>query len=422
MKKNIFIILLLIFGTITAFSQTGIVITKKVIDEKTKEPLIFAHVYIKKLSTGTFTDENGYFTLTIPKSSINDSITISFIGYETLNIKISKIKKENILLTPKINMLEEVAIVASYNPKKILKKVRKKLRKNYPLNNPFCAKTFLREYYKKDSSTVQMFEATITMKTKGTKYNHIFNNAEFDIDTINYFYRADYYEYYFEFMFGSKYQSEVYIPKEKGVYNIDSVFYDNNNKYISITFVPKMSDSLTSYKYETLILPDGSEYEMYSEQNTKRDKSDQYSSLEHYVINLKDYAVTEWSDSYISLGKPSGFYRDNSYEKKLDLHFKYEKIGSKYFIKQKSFNGTVNFAKKNNVYKNLFSIKVFEEILFNNIKTNCTDTIITPYIYLKPSEFIKKYKNKIYPSTIDIFEDDIKKDHLKDIKKENIIQ
>ena len=189
MKKNIFIILLLIFETITAFSQTGIVITNKVVDEKSKEPLVFAHIFIKKLSTGTFTDENGYFTLTIPKSSINDTITVSFIGYETLNIKISKIKNENILLTPKINMLEEVAIVASYNPKKILKKVHKNLKKNYPLNTPFCAKTFFREYYKKDSSTVHMFEASITLKTKGIKKNHIYNNAEFDIDTINYFYQ-----------------------------------------------------------------------------------------------------------------------------------------------------------------------------------------------------------------------------------------
>ena len=272
MKKNIFIILFLIFETITAFSQTGIVITKKVVDAKSKEPLIFAHIYIKKITTGTFTDENGYFTLIIPKSSINDTITVSFIGYETLKIKISEIKSRNILLTPKINMLEEVAIVAKYNPKKIFKKVRKNLKKNYPLNTPFCAKTFFREYYKKDSSTVQMFEATITMKTKGVKYNHIFNNAEFDIDNINYFYRADYSQYYFEFMLGDKYQSEVYIPKQKGKYNIDSVFYKNNEKYISITFVPKMSDSIPSYKYETLVLNVNGVYEEIPNEETYKIK------------------------------------------------------------------------------------------------------------------------------------------------------
>ena len=203
-----------------------------------------------------------------------------------------------------------------------------------------------------------MFEAKIAIKTKGSKYNHIFNNAEFNIDTINYFYRADYDEYYFEFMFGSKYQSKVYIPKEKGVYNIDSVFYDNNDKYISITFVPKMSDSISFYKYETLVLNDGSEYEIALEYNIKRDKTIQYSLSEHYVINLKDYAVTEWTDSYISLGKPKGFYKNNSYEKQFNLHFKYEKIGGKYFIKQKSFNGVVLFVNSNDIYKKLFSAKI----------------------------------------------------------------
>ena len=423
MKKNIFIILLLIFETITAFSQTGVVITSKVIDAESKEPLVFAHVSVKNLSTGTFTDENGYFTLAIPKSSINDTLTISFIGYETLNLIISKIKHEDILLTPKVNMIEEIAIVASYNPKKIFKKVRKNLKKNYPLNTPFCAKTFFREYYKKDSSTVHMFEASITMKTKGIKYNDIYNNAEFDIDTINYFYRADYNEYYFEFMLGAKYQSTVYIPKGKGKYNIDSVFYKNNEKYISITFIPKMSDSILSYKYAILVLPDGTEYELpVLEQKVKRDESNQYSLSEHYIINLKDYAVTEWSDLYVSLGKPYGFYKNNSYEKKINLYHKYEKIGDKYFVKQQSFNTVINFVNRNNVYKNLFTIKVFDEIVYNNIETNCLNTDLTPYIYGHLPEFIEKYKDKIHPSTINVFEDDIKKDYLKDIKKENIIK
>lgn len=422
MKKNIFIILLLIFETISAFSQIGVVITNKIIDKETKKPLAFANVVVKKLSTGTFTDKNGYFSLTIPKSSINDTLTISFIGYETLNLKISQIRNKDILLTPKVNMIKEIAIVASYNPKKIFKKIRRNLKKNYPLNTPFCAKTFFREYYKKDSSTVQMFEATITMKTKGIKYNDIFYNAEFDIDTINYFYRADYEQYYFEFMLGSKYQSAVYLPKGKGNYNIDSVFYKNNEKYISITFIPKMSDSLTSYKYEKLVLPDGTVYDLPPVINqTQRDKSIQYSLSEHYIINLKDYAVTEWSDSYISLGKPSSCFKNNSYEKKFTSYCKYEKTGNKYFVKQQSFDGIINFADRNDIYKNLYSVNVFEEILYDNIETNCFDPELNKYVFMPPTKFIEKYKDKIHLSTIDVFEDDIKKDYLKYIKKENII-
>ena len=423
MKKNIFIILLLIFETISAFSQIGVVITSKIVDKETNEPLVFANVAIKKLSTGTFTDENGYFTLTIPKSSINDTLTISFIGYETLNLKISQIKNEDILLTPKVNMIEEIAIVANYNPKKIFKKVRKNLRKNYPLNTPFCAKTFFREYYKKDSSTVHMFEASITMKTKGTKKRYIYI-SEFDIDTINYFYRADNNEYYLEFMLGAKYQSRVYTPKGKGTYNIDSIFYKNNEKYISITFIPKISDSIASnLKYAMLVLPDGTTYDLsVIEKKVKTNESSQYTFSEHYIINLKDYAVTEWSDLYVSLGKPYGFYKNNSYEKKFTLYHKYEKIGDKYFVKQQSFNGVINYADKNDVYKNLFTVKVFKEILYNHVETNCLDTELIPYVYMNPSQFIRKYKNKIYPSTIDIFEDDIKKDYLKDVKEENLIK
>ena len=76
----------------------------------------------------------------------------------------------------------------------------------------------------------------------------------------------------------------------------------------------------------------------------------------------------------------------------------------------------------NDVYKNLFTVKIFDEILYNNVETNCLDTELTPYVFMHPPEFIKKYKDKIHLSTIDVFEDDIKKDYLKDIKKENIIK
>ena len=422
MKKNIFIILLLIFETITAFSQTGIVITNKVVDEKSKEPLVFAHIFIKKLSTGTFTDENGYFTLTIPKTTINDTITVSFIGYETLNIKISKIKNENILLTPKINMLEEVAIVASYNPKKIFKNVHKNLKKNYPLETPYCAKTFYREYLKKDSLTEQMFEAKITVKEKGIKFKYE-KYSEFDIDTINYFYRSNYNYYWGDFMFMLLYYDEPYTPSQKGKYNIDSVFYKNNEKYISITFIPKSSDTIVYDTYETIKLQDGEEFTIYSQQKIKKEKSYQYSFSEHYIIYLKDYAITEYSSSYKLLGKPvrASLRIMKEYKKSNKIFISYEKKDNKYFVKRIYRDAENVFVSKYNLDKELYTVKYFREFRFNEVKTDCINNDLTPY-RLNPRKFIDKYKDRIYLSKIDIFEDDIKKDYLKDIKEENIIK
>jgi len=423
MKKNIILILLLIFETISLYSQTGLIITKQIIDKESEKPLPFAHILVRKYSTGTYSDENGYFTLLLPKTSINDTITISFIGYETLNIKISKIKNKKIELTPKINMLEEVAIVASYNPKKILKKVHKNLKKNYPLDKPYCAKTYFREYLKKDSLTVQMFEANITVKEKGTKLKY-HKSSEFHMDTINYFYRSDYNYYWCDLMFMLLYYDQPYTPSDKGKYNIDSVFYKNNERFISITFIPKNRDTIVYDTYETIKFKDGKELVISSEHKIKKDNSYQYSYSEHYIINFKDYAITEYSSSYNLLGKPIHILLkiNKEYSKFRELFVNYEKKGDKYYVKRIYKNAENIFVDKNDIDKELYSVKHYREFRFNEVKTDCANEKFKPTGYLKASKFIDKYKDIICPSRIDVFEDNIKKDYLKDIKKENIIK
>ena len=421
--KKIFIIIVLLIKSIFLFSQTGLIITKQIIDKEKEEPLPFAHILVKKYSTGTFSDENGYFTLSLPKTSINDTITISFIGYETLKLKISNIKSENIKLTPKTNMIEEVAIIANYNIKKILKKVHKNIKKNYPLKAPYCAKTFYREYIKKDSLTVQMFEANISVKEKGTKLKY-HKYSQFNIDTINYFYRLDYNYYWGNLMFMLLVYDEPYTPSDKGKYNIDSVFFENNEKYISITYIPKNRDTIVYDKYETIKFQNGKEIIIQSEHKMKKDKSYQYSYSSHYIINLKDYAITEYSFSYNLLGKPIRFSLKimKEYPKSKKMFVRYEKKGDKYYVKRIYRNTEDVFVSKYNIDKELYTLKIFKEFRFNEVKTDCINNVLTPSHYYKTTQFIEKYKNKIHPSTIDIFEDNIKQDYLKDIKKENIIK
>jgi hypothetical protein len=57
-------------------------ITGRVLDEENREPLISVPVYLNETKSGVLSDENGFFTLTVPTGRYN--ITINYLGYEDL--------------------------------------------------------------------------------------------------------------------------------------------------------------------------------------------------------------------------------------------------------------------------------------------------------------------------------------------------
>ena len=85
-----------IFGTITANGG---------------EPLIGATVLLKEGGQGTVTDVEGKFSLAVPKEG-ETVLVVSYIGYETKEIKIDGITEVNIALDEIPKELEEVVVVA----------------------------------------------------------------------------------------------------------------------------------------------------------------------------------------------------------------------------------------------------------------------------------------------------------------------
>jgi hypothetical protein len=75
-----------------AFAQKGTIKGTLTDKEMNNEPLPFANVIVKGSSLGTTTDENGKFELIVPAG--NQTITFSFIGYETLEVPVTIIVNE----------------------------------------------------------------------------------------------------------------------------------------------------------------------------------------------------------------------------------------------------------------------------------------------------------------------------------------
>ena len=109
--KTILPILMGLFLSVSAFAQQ-VTITGFVRDAK-GEPIIGANVAVKGTTTGTITDFDGAFRLQAPQGSI---ITISFIGYKTIEAKAEKTM--NVVLQEDAVMLEGTVVIGYGTVKK----------------------------------------------------------------------------------------------------------------------------------------------------------------------------------------------------------------------------------------------------------------------------------------------------------------
>ncbi len=91
-------------------------VSGKVIDAVTKEPLEGVSVLIKGTNKGVVTGADGRFT--IATASLKDVLKYSYVGYETTEIKLSKLstKNEVVLQLKQAPMLMGDVIVTAYQP------------------------------------------------------------------------------------------------------------------------------------------------------------------------------------------------------------------------------------------------------------------------------------------------------------------
>jgi TonB-linked SusC/RagA family outer membrane protein len=104
-------LLCIIFFSFSAGLYGQTVIKGKVVDEN-KVSLAGVTVHIKSTTTGVSTGDDGNFTL-ITNQSLPLSLTISYVGYRTLEIEVFSVEEPlTITLLEEINLLDEVYVTA----------------------------------------------------------------------------------------------------------------------------------------------------------------------------------------------------------------------------------------------------------------------------------------------------------------------
>lgn len=162
------------------YAQTFESIRGKLVDRKTKQPIPYASVYVKGRSIGTTTNDEGRFLFHVPSTFANDTLVISFIGYNAFKSVVRAMADQEPLieLTPSVTKLQEITVVASrtnMTAKEVVKMAVKKIPDNYPMT-PFTIEGFFRDLQKENGKPVELLEAALRFKY--TDYNPGFEDVE----------------------------------------------------------------------------------------------------------------------------------------------------------------------------------------------------------------------------------------------------
>ncbi len=144
----------------------------EVLDAESKKPLVFASLAIEGSNISTITNTEGEFLLKVSKNIANTSVSISFLGYKTKIVPLSRLKsrKNKILMNVSVMELPEVNIEIPKDAATLVKETLKRRGRNY-FDTPTLMTAFYRETIKKRKKNVSLSEAVVNIhKTPYTSY------------------------------------------------------------------------------------------------------------------------------------------------------------------------------------------------------------------------------------------------------------
>jgi hypothetical protein len=144
-------------------------------DFETGDPLPFATIGIISTGRGTVSNNNGEFGLKIPRESINDSLSVSYLGYYSRKIPVMQAINNffNIRMMREYIPIPEI-IIKNQVPQEIMRKAYASIARNYG-SSPANMRAFYREAVLK-KSTLQIYSEAIIDIFKSSYSGSIFSD------------------------------------------------------------------------------------------------------------------------------------------------------------------------------------------------------------------------------------------------------
>lgn len=157
---------ILIMLPILSFSQNGNIEVKGLIIDQDNYPVPYVAVGIVKKYIGTASTEDGEFSFLVTKNEMQDSLSISSLGYDPFKIKIEdyiKQEKKEIVLIESTTELDAVKILA---PSEYVNLARKNL-KNNTITQPHQVEMLFRSATTENGIAKYLVENYIKVRARG---------------------------------------------------------------------------------------------------------------------------------------------------------------------------------------------------------------------------------------------------------------
>ena len=157
------VLIIFFFLTSSLAGAQKLIVSAKVVDKETKEPLIFATVGILGKPIGTITNMQGDFDFYIPAEYRNNNLVISILGYNNYEAPawtLLDTKSFVIEMEKSTTVLQEVVVTDSLAGGEILHIALSRIEQNYPMT-PHLVAGFYRDIKKIGGEYISLLEAAV---------------------------------------------------------------------------------------------------------------------------------------------------------------------------------------------------------------------------------------------------------------------
>lgn len=294
--------LMMVFG-FSAKAQETFVITGKVLDAKTSQPIPFASIGIKGKPMGTATNSDGKYEFILSMKSQQDTLSVTNLGYHAFKIAVKDIKNPKsffILLQPRVYDIGEVVVTdEGTDAYDIVKRACDSLSKNVS-NVPFISDGFYREYISENGSWARAIEAALSVYCDGKQYvgDYFYptrlNGMRFSKNFLSAFVQSENYNQISLFMTSNMDVKRYTMSLNSMKFRVDSMIYLDDQLIWVISGKPEKTKMKAYYRTEYKMDPNtGKIVKLKVKDTYEVEKNSDYFFQYRYYITDGDFAFVK---------------------------------------------------------------------------------------------------------------------------------
>lgn len=113
-QPKLFLFFLSLFFAKNASGQGYVIISGKIIDKTTRQPLPYTHIGVMAKGLGTIANEQGEFYYRFPRIAVDEDVTVAHLGYKNLARKGTEFISGNKNVLLELEKAQPVVVDSAY--------------------------------------------------------------------------------------------------------------------------------------------------------------------------------------------------------------------------------------------------------------------------------------------------------------------